>query len=188
MALTAIAARLVRAMALPRARAVAAGEGGILACSAMERLVGNLHDILALAGDRAERFGLPYAGALTPPEAYLVWRMAPGAVLVDCRTRAEWDWVGRIPGAVEIEWLRYPGLAPNPDFLAHLRAQVDPESLVMFLCRSGGRSDQAARAAAAAGFTSCYNVLEGFEGAKDAAGHRGTVGGWKFHGLPWVQG
>jgi len=88
---------------------------------------------------------------------------------------------------VEIEWLRYPGLSPSR-FLAHLRAQVDPESLVMFLCRSGGRSDQAARAAAAAGFTSCYNVLEGFEGAKDAAGHRGTVGGWKFHGLPWVQG
>nr|WP_221929270.1 rhodanese-like domain-containing protein [Tepidiphilus sp. J10] len=153
----------------------------------MEDAVGNLHDILALAGERAERFGLPYAGALTPPEAFLVWQTAPGAVLVDCRTRAEWDWVGRIPGAVEIEWLHYPDLMPNPDFLTHLRAQVDPESLVMFLCRSGGRSDQAARVATAAGFTSCYNVLEGFEGAKDAAGHRGTVGGWKFHGLPWVQ-
>jgi len=31
-------------------------------------------------------------------------------------------------------------------------------------------------------------VLEGFEGEKDPQGHRGTVGGWRFAGLPWVQG
>ena len=150
--------------------------------------MGNLHDILALAGERAERFALPYAGALTPPEAWLVWHAAPGAVLVDCRTRAEWDWVGRIPGAVEIEWLRYPGLAPNPDFLAHLRAQVDPESLVMFLCRSGVRSDGAARLAAGAGYNNCYNILEGFEGDKDDNSQRNRMGGWRHAGLPWQQG
>ena len=39
-----------------------------------------------------------------------------------------------------------------------------------------------------AGFENCYNVAEGFEGDKDASGHRGTVGGWKHAGLPWVQG
>jgi len=57
----------------------------------------------------------------------------------------------------------------------------------MFLCRSGARSHHAAAAAAAAGYSSAYNILEGFEGDRDAEGHRGTVGGWKFHGLPWVS-
>ena len=26
------------------------------------------------------------------------------------------------------------------------------------------------------------------EGELDAEGHRGTRSGWRFHGLPWVQG
>ncbi|MCX7946542.1 MAG: rhodanese-like domain-containing protein [Hydrogenophilus sp.] len=147
----------------------------------------NVAEILTLAGERAAAAHLPYAGALTPPEAFVVWQEVPGAVLVDCRTRAEWDWVGRVPGAVEIEWVTYPGNVPNPSFLAELRRQVDPERVVLFLCRSGHRSHYAAAAAAAAGYTSAYNVLEGFEGDKDASGQRGKVGGWRFHGLPWVS-
>jgi hypothetical protein len=31
-------------------------------------------------------------------------------------------------------------------------------------------------------------VLQGFEGDKDAAGHRSSVGGWRVAGLPWTQG
>jgi rhodanese-related sulfurtransferase len=58
----------------------------------------------------------------------------------------------------------------------------------MFLCRSGVRSDAAARVAAAAGYAKAFNVVEGFEGDKDADGHRGTLGGWRKAGLPWVQG
>ena len=57
--------------------------------------------------------------------------------MVDVRTRAEIDWVGRVPGAVEIEWMTYPGMKPNPNFMAALEQQVDKESLVLFLCRSG---------------------------------------------------
>ena len=38
-----------------------------------------------------------------------------------------------------------------------------------------------------AGWKETYNVLEGFEGDKDADGHRNTVGGWRNAGLPWVQ-
>ena len=38
-----------------------------------------------------------------------------------------------------------------------------------------------------AGWKEAYNVLEGFEGDKDAAEHRNTVGGWRKAGLPWVQ-
>lgn len=150
--------------------------------------MGTLSALLELAGQRASELKLPYQGALTPAEAYQVWRLAPGAKLVDVRTRAEWDWVGRVLNAVEIEWLGYPAMQPNPNFITQLRHQVDPEALVMFMCRSGARSDAAARAAIAAGYSNCYNVLEGFEGDKDATGHRNRVGGWRHAGLPWQQG
>jgi rhodanese-related sulfurtransferase len=149
--------------------------------------MGTLSELLALAHKRAEDMGLPYAGALTPREASEVWKAAPGAKLVDVRTRAEWEWVGRIPAATEIEWLCSPANQPNPNFLSQLTHQVDREALVMFLCRSGARSNAAATAAAQAGYTNCYNVLEGFEGDKDAHGHRNRVGGWRFAGLPWTQ-
>jgi len=57
----------------------------------------------------------------------------------------------------------------------------------MFLCRSGVRSHNAGQKAAAAGFTSALNILEGFEGDLDADQRRGRVGGWRAAGLPWVQ-
>ncbi len=150
--------------------------------------MGKLTDILHLARQRGEALNRPYGGELTPREAYELLQHAPGARLVDVRTRAEWDWVGRVPGAVEIEWNQYPGGIRNPNFLAELRRQVDPESLVLFLCRSGVRSIGAATAASEAGYTNCYNILEGFEGDKDANGHRSNIGGWRKAGLPWHQG
>ena len=149
--------------------------------------MGRLTDLLNLAESRARELKLPYAGALTPQEASEIWQLAPGARLVDVRTRAEWDWVGRIPKAVEIEWMGYPGNKPNPDFLAQIKQQVDREALVMFICRSGVRSHNAAALATEAGYTECYNVLEGFEGDKDASGQRGKVGGWRRAGLPWLS-
>lgn len=147
--------------------------------------MGKLNNLLSLAQTRARELGLPYAGALTPREAFEIWQLAPGAKLVDVRTRAEWDWVGRIPGAEEIEWMSYPNNQANTHFLAQLKQQVDPEALVMFICRSGARSDKATSLASQAGYTEAYNVLEGFEGEKDASGQRGKTGGWRHAGLPW---
>jgi rhodanese-related sulfurtransferase len=147
----------------------------------------NISEILASANTRGSERNLSYEGELTPAEAYELLQKAPGAKLVDVRTRAEWDFVGRISGAVEIEWESYPEGKPNPHFVQQLREQVDPEALVIFICRSGNRSHHAAAAAAAAGFTQSYNMLEGFEGKKDAGGHRNTVGGWRAAGLPWFQ-
>jgi rhodanese-related sulfurtransferase len=146
-----------------------------------------LSEILRLAQQRACDLNLPYEGACTPREAYDIWRGAPGAQLIDVRTRAELDWVGRIPGAVEIEWLAYPGNKLNDHFIIQLRQAIDREALLLFICRSGNRSGLAAKAATEAGFADCYNVLEGFEGDKDVAGQRNRVGGWRYHGLPWMQ-
>ncbi|MDG2034391.1 MAG: rhodanese-like domain-containing protein, partial [Rhodospirillales bacterium] len=64
----------------------------------------------------------------------------------------------------------------------------DKQTKILIMCRSGVRSIDAAIAATVAGYTQAYNVLEGFEGDKDASGHRGNTGGWKHRGLPWKQG
>lgn len=143
--------------------------------------------IFEKAHERATEMGLPYQGALLPQEAYQVLQGSEQAKLVDVRTRAELDWVGRMPDAIEIELRSYPGMLPNPEFVAQLSRQVDKNHPVLFVCRSGARSSQAAAMAASAGFAACYNILEGFEGDKDAQGHRGGVGGWKAAGLPWEQ-
>ena len=146
-----------------------------------------ISEILNKAAERGKKRGLPYGGALLPHEAFELMQNAPGARLVDVRTQAEWDYVGRIPDSVLIQWQTYPGSRPNPNFLNELQAQTDKEVIVMFLCRSGARSHAAAAAAAQVGYSQSYNVLEGFEGDKDASGHRNAVGGWRVAGLPWVQ-
>jgi len=149
--------------------------------------VGKITEILNTAQKRAQEMNLPYEGVLLPNEAYEIQQAAPGTKVVDVRTQAELDWVGHIPGAVEIEWSTYPGMKLNPYFIAQLEQQVEKEALVLFICRSGARSHNAAIAATEAGYAESYNVLEGFEGDKDANKHRNTLGGWRARNLPWEQ-
>jgi len=149
----------------------------------------SVKDILARAKQRAEALKLPYAGALLPSEAHaLAWQL-PGAKLVDVRTQPEWNYVGHVPDSVLVEWNTYPSGERNPEFLEQLEAQVaKTDSPVMFLCRSGARSHHAAALATVSGYPNSYNILEGFEGDKNELGHRSSVGGWRFAGLPWTQG
>jgi len=125
-------------------------------------------------------------------DAYQLLAEDPAAVLVDVRTPQEWNLVG-IPvldaigkQARMVMWTAYGSGTPNPDFVEQATGGLDPSTPLLFLCRSGVRSQGAAAAAAAAGFTTTYNVSEGFEGDLDANGHRAT--GWKHAGLPWRQG
>ncbi len=145
-------------------------------------------EILELANTRA--VGLPYAGAVTPQEALAVLQADPQAKLIDVRTNAELDWVGRpqLPSAQlgAVQWSTYPGGVPNPEFVAQLSAIAGKDDVLMFLCRSGVRSRHAAKLATESGFTRCYDILEGFEGDKDPGGHRKSVSGWCKAGLPWV--
>ncbi|MEO3938913.1 rhodanese-like domain-containing protein [Dermatophilaceae bacterium Soc4.6] len=137
---------------------------------------------------------MSYAGDVTPQDAYDALESDEHAVLVDVRTRAEWQFVG-VPDlsglgrpVVTIEWTTYPDGARNPGFVEQLRsAGVQEGTPVYFLCRSGVRSVAAAEAATAQGLGPAYNVLDGFEGGHDAHGHR-AVAGWKVAGLPWKQG
>jgi glyoxylase-like metal-dependent hydrolase (beta-lactamase superfamily II)/rhodanese-related sulfurtransferase len=127
-----------------------------------------------------------YAGDVSPQLAY-AWMQSGKAVLIDIRTDAERAWVGYIPGAPALEWKHWPGMAINPHFGDKLQAMVPPGSHVTLLCRSGIRSIAAAQCAQQLGYQA-YNILEGFEGDPDNQSHRGRLGGWRFHGLPWKQG
>jgi rhodanese-related sulfurtransferase len=149
--------------------------------------MGKITAVLQAAQQRAKEMNLPYEGSLYPDEAYEILQSAPGAKLVDVRSRAELDWVGRVANCVNIEWSTYPGMKLNQNFLTQLEQQVDKEALVIFLCRSGVRSHHAAAAATNAGYSDCYNVLEGFEGKLSDDKHRNTIGGWRVAGLPWEQ-
>ena len=140
--------------------------------------------LLTLANQRATNKNLPYAGELTPMEAFDVLQQT-NAILVDVRSRAELELVGRVPNAISIEWAFYPGMVPNLDFVAQLQVQVDKHATVVFMCRTGGRSHQAALIAQQLGFASAYNMLEGFEGAGNAEGQRTLINGWRHAGLPW---
>jgi rhodanese-related sulfurtransferase len=149
-----------------------------------------LTNLLQTACERGRSKNLPYAGAVTPQEAHALLQASPGAKLVDVRTNAERDWVGRIDLApaqqAAIEWNSYPGGAQNPEFLSQLAQVAEKDSILLFLCRSGVRSQHAARLATEHGYSHCFDILEGFEGSKDAAGHRKTVNGWCHAGLPWL--
>lgn len=147
-------------------------------------------EILNCAHKRAQDDSLPYAGAVTPEQAYALLQADPAVKLVDVRTAAERDWVGRVhlPAAQHhaVQWNLYPGGVHNPDFLAQLAQVAEKGDTLLFLCRSGVRSRHAAKLASEQGYKHCYDILEGFEGDKNEQGHRKTVSGWCKAGLPWV--
>ncbi|SHH21878.1 rhodanese-like domain-containing protein [Massilia sp. CF038] len=144
--------------------------------------------VLAAARERAP--GAGYAGAVTPAEAFALVQADPRMKLIDVRTNAERDWVGRVllPEAQHgaVQWSTYPGGVPNPDFVAQLDAVANKDDVLLFLCRSGVRSRHAATLATQHGYANSFDILEGFEGDKDAEGHRKNVGGWCKAGLPWA--
>ena len=142
-----------------------------------------LKDIFQIAAQRAAAKGLPYAGELTPQEAFAALQQG-AAVLVDVRSRAELELVGRVPNANHVEWAFYPGMVANADFASQLQAQVDKSQAIVFMCRTGGRSHNAAVVAEELGYTA-YNMLEGFEGEANAQKQRTLINGWKKAGLPW---
>jgi rhodanese-related sulfurtransferase len=141
--------------------------------------------IFDLAHTRKIELDLPYAGAVTPIEA---WTLATQgkAKLIDVRTPPELKFVGSVPGSLHVEWRGYDP-QPLAAFLGALARVASPDEPVLLLCRSAVRSDAAADAATEAGYQRVYNVLEGFEGQRNHAGHRGELDGWRKLGLPWVQ-
>ena len=158
--------------------------------AASEATVDRLHTvsdgILALERARQAAHDVSYAGSVPPELAWKLFR-AGQAVLVDVRTPEELSYVGRVPKALHVVWAQGVAQQRNANFLQELERKVSKDAIVLFLCRSGKRSAAAATAASEAGYAHAFNVLEGFEGELDEHHRRGHEGGWRFHGLPWVQ-
>lgn len=146
----------------------------------------------------ADSAAAPYAGDISPLSAWDILQAEADAVLVDVRTDAEWAFVG-VPdlGALGkelllLQWQVFPQMARDGAFSQKLDQMLsddgaDKDRAVIFICRSGARSRDAAISLTGAGYRRCYNLAGGFEGDLDAQGHRGQVSGWKCAGLPWRQ-
>jgi rhodanese-related sulfurtransferase len=142
-------------------------------------------------------------GDVTPAEAYKMMQKDPEhTFMVDCRTRAEYQYVGHPEGAYNVP-LRF--LSPNvgkkgyieetnPDFGKELLARFNPDTdTLIILCRSGNRSCTACNEAIKAGFAEkrVFNMMGGFEGGKNKNKNsvfngKRWAGGWKLEGLPWT--
>lgn len=150
----------------------------------------NQHAVASELAARAEGIGAPaegFAGVLSPQAAWDLVRTGR-AILLDVRTLEERTYVGHVPGALNVAWATGTAMNRNPHFVRQVQQQIPAkDATVVVLCRSGKRSARAAAALTLAGYTHVFNVGEGFEGNLDGAGHRGTLDGWRFRGLPWQQ-
>ncbi len=125
---------------------------------------------------------------ISPVQAYEILHGNTQAVLIDTRTQIEYSFVGHPIGAIHVPLKRPPNWESFPDFIEQVEKHISSKSTpVILMCRSGARSMDAAKLLEAAGYQSLYNMDEGFEGDKDDHNHRGTLGGWRFHKLPWEQ-
>ncbi|WP_428353062.1 rhodanese-like domain-containing protein [Methyloprofundus sp.] len=125
---------------------------------------------------------------LTPRHSWDLLQANPKAVLIDVRTKVEYDFVGHPLNAIHVPWKEAPDWRLNAEFIPRVKQAVSDIAVpVLLLCRSGSRSLAAAEALQEAGFKHLVNVLEGFEGGLDEQKHRGDLGGWRFSQLPWEQ-
>ncbi len=137
-----------------------------------------------------------HAKALPAKEAHALLTSNPRAVMVDIRSTMEYLFVGHPFVAIHVAWIDEPDWTVNPHFVTDVRklmlggatAHDDIGGApVVLICRSGKRSIDAGKKLLSAGFSEVYYVDEGFEGELDETRHRGTLGGWRFRGLPWEQ-
>jgi len=132
---------------------------------------------------------------MSPEEAHELLEKDPTAILIDVRSGMEFLFVGHPKGAIHVAWIDEPDWDINPEFVKHVRqlllggvSHSDHNSVpVVLICRSGKRSLEAGELLVKSGMKEVYNVLEGFEGELDETHHRSTLGGWRFHDLPWEQ-
>ncbi len=126
---------------------------------------------------------------LSPKDAWAFAQSHPEAKILDIRMEIEAMYVGSPPGVTHVAWYEYPELETDPArFAKAVEAEIPGKATpILLLCRSARRTIPAGAALEAAGYTRVINILHGFEGDLDQHGHRSTVNGWRFDGLPWVQ-
>lgn len=132
---------------------------------------------------------------INPLQAWKILQSDPGAVLLDVRSRFEYEYVGHPEPSINVPWQEVPDWKTDPEFVARVRQKLGglpgtaaESRTILALCRSGKRSMDAAVRLTENGFTNVINIAEGFEGKLDANGQRGKLNGWRYYGLPWRQG
>ena len=133
---------------------------------------------------------------ISPKDAHDMINHDPRAILVDIRSSMEYLFVGHPVGAVHVPWIDEPDWEVNPHFVAEVRklmlggavcATEEGCAPIILICRSGKRSQEAGKLLISEGLTNIYHVDEGFEGDLNEVHQRSSIGGWRFHSLPWEQ-
>lgn len=135
-----------------------------------------------------------YAPQIEPKNAYDVLSKDENSFLVDVRTMPEWAYTGVAnlseinKKVITISWLNFPNMAANNNFSAEfLGAIPDKNSKIFFICKTGGRSQDAANNMMQIGYKNCFNITNGYEGDLNEKNQRSSINGWRASGLPWHQ-
>jgi rhodanese-related sulfurtransferase len=132
---------------------------------------------------------------ITSLESWNLLQNEGSAVLIDVRTVNEFSVVG-VSDLSEINqepillpWRDGPDMAIDGQFSNRLTIDLlarfgEKKVDLLFICRSGARSHEAASSFSNSGYE-CYNVTDGFEGEVDELGQRGKINGWKAANLAW---
>lgn len=131
---------------------------------------------------------------ISPAEAHEMLQHDSRVLFIDIRSNMEFLFVGHPKGAIHVPWIDEPDWTVNKDFVKEIRqlmlggaSQDHGSPPIILICRSGKRSNEAGNALLTAGIKNVCHISEGFEGDLDENHHRGSVGGWRFRGMPWVQ-
>ncbi len=131
---------------------------------------------------------------ITALEAWQMCQQDPRTLLIDVRSSMEFLFVGHPQGAIHVPWIDEPDWVVNEHFVVEIRKlalgglkENNDDVPIILICRSGNRSDEAGKVLVDSGMRNVYHIDEGFEGELDEKHHRSTVGGWRFHDLPWEQ-
>jgi len=133
--------------------------------------------------------------SISPQEAFKMLNEKPNSLLIDVRSSMEFLFVGHPKGAVHIAWIDEPDWDINPHFATEIRklvlggvcAEDEHTPAIILICRSGKRSFEAGQLLLNSGLCNVYNIDEGFEGELNDQHQRSTLGGWRYHNLPWEQ-
>jgi len=137
-----------------------------------------------------------HVNPISAVQAHEMLQSDPRSILIDVRSNMEFLFVGHPTGAISIPWIDEPDWVINPHFVTEVRKVLlgglscSSEigcAPVILICRSGKRSLEAGAVLVEEGFSEVFNVEDGFEGELDEHHRRSTLGGWRFHDLPWEQ-
>ena len=102
----------------------------------------------------------------------------PKTVLLDVRTKDEWNTVGK-PNTKDLGIKSFfITISQDSNFLDNVKQSIDKKDHVLVMCAAGGRSIVAANLLSNEGYNA-LNVSDGFSG-------NGQDPGWKTLGLPSI--